>query len=130
MSMTISWLLTIVDRPIPSVWVDSPSRVLSSLFILVFSPTYIWPCPLMISQWVSFGRSTLPPTSQLHSNTWASIQTFCLICDMFHLSLTPFTLLEIPHRLEIRVFHCIQVGANFNLMSRFYGVELGLKSTS
>jgi len=26
--------------------------------------------------------------SQLHPNTWASLQTFCLICDMFRLSPT------------------------------------------
>jgi len=40
------------------------------------------------------------------------------------------TVLEIPHRLEIRTFHCILVGANLNPMSQLYGGELGLKSTS
>jgi len=32
--------------------------------------------------------------SQLHPNTWASLQTFCLICNMFRLSLTPATFLS------------------------------------
>jgi len=32
--------------------------------------------------------------SQLHPNTWASLQAFHLICDMFCLSLTPSTFLN------------------------------------
>ena len=32
--------------------------------------------------------------SQIHPNTWASLQTFRLICDVYHLSPTPATFLS------------------------------------
>lgn len=89
----VSWLLIIVDRPIPYVWVGLPQRVLSSLFILVFFSDLHVTLPFDdFTMGVHWTLNVTP--SQLHPNTWASLQNFHLICNMFRLSPTPSTFLS------------------------------------
>jgi len=47
--------------------------------------------------------------SQLHPNTWASLQTFRLICDVFNLSPTPSTFLNYytSHPAEPVIWHSL-----------------------
>ena len=85
----VSWLLIIVDRPIPYVWVDLPQRFISSLFVLVFFLTCMSLSLLMISPWVSSRRSCGSlPTSPKHlgfsPNLLAYLQHVLPFSNSFH----------------------------------------------
>ena len=85
----VSWLLIIVDRLIPYVWVDLPQRFISSLFILVFFLTCMSLSLLMVSPLVSSGRSCGSlPTSPKHldfsPNLLAYLQHVLPFSNSFH----------------------------------------------
>jgi len=82
MLLIASWPSIIIVRLIPSAWIGRPLMVLFSLFTLAFFWTLMSPYPLMISRWVSFGRSKL------------LLQAFRLMCDMLRLCPTHFTFLH------------------------------------
>jgi len=89
----VSWLSIIVIRPIQSVSVGLPPKHLSFLFIPVFFSDLHVVLPFDdFMMGVHWERNIAP--SQLHPNTWAPLQTFRLICDMFRLSPTPSTFLH------------------------------------
>jgi len=95
--------------------------VLSFVCMLVCFQTWMSPFHLIISQWL--WALNVAPT-QLHPNTWKSIQAFCLIYDVFRLSPTPSTFLSYytSHPTKLALWH--------SLVGRLGNVLFGSFTTS
>ena len=89
MHVLVSLVLSLAFRPRAFVWFDLVPVLLSSICIYVSFRTYMFISPLMISGWVSFGRTTwrLPsftqtPRRPFRPFTW--YVTFCVFILLLH----------------------------------------------